>query len=203
MRCCRCEYIYADLSVRVRVPCAPLFQFHERYLALIDAVAASGLCRNSSVVMMYVGYASASYGDEYIGPSATNDNPEQGSGDIDATDPAAYAHVKQRLDKWADACAGVPHKVLMGGESAYGSSLGFGTRNGFVEHCELPPLPRPPARPVRALPDPCCAPLAPTSSHALPRPMHYATLSFHAQIGTKSPTRPTARRSRRSGPATT
>ena len=27
--------------------------------------------------MMYVGYASASYGDEYIGPSATNDNPEQ------------------------------------------------------------------------------------------------------------------------------
>lgn len=80
--------------------------------------------------------ASASYGDEYIGPSATNDAaPEFGSGPVIAVDdPASYEHVRERLDGWARVCEGVPHKVLMGGESAYGTSLGFGTRNGFVEH---------------------------------------------------------------------
>lgn len=45
-----------------------------------------------------------------------------------------YPHVKQRLDAWADVCDGARFKVLMGGKSPYGSSLGFGTRNGFVEH---------------------------------------------------------------------
>ena len=86
----------------------------------------------------YVGYASSSYGDEYIGPSASNDAAnEVGSGvAVSADDPASYTHVRERLDKWADVCSGAAHKVLMGGESEYGSSLGFGTRNGFVEHCE-------------------------------------------------------------------
>ena len=42
--------------------------FHSRYLALLSALAASRLCQNDTVVMMYAGYASASYGDEYIGP---------------------------------------------------------------------------------------------------------------------------------------
>ena len=38
--------------------------FHSRYLALLQALSGTGLCQNDTVVMMYAGYASASYGDE-------------------------------------------------------------------------------------------------------------------------------------------
>lgn len=101
--------------------------FHARYLALLDAVASIGFCQLQGVVMVYVGYASTSWGDEYIGPHAAEDY---------GIDPAAkYPHVRERLDAWAATCAGSTRKVLMGGESEYGSAtLGFGTRNGFVEH---------------------------------------------------------------------
>ena len=77
--------------------------------------------------MMYAGYASHDPGDEYIGPHGPEDR---------GVDPAnKYPHVRERLDAWARVCEGVQTKILMGGLSPYGSSLGFGTRNGFVEHC--------------------------------------------------------------------
>lgn len=101
--------------------------FHSRYLALLNALKDRGYCQNQSLAMMYVGYASHDPGDEYIGPHPTGYKG----------DPAVdYPHVKQRLDAWAQVCNGAVHKMLMGGRSAYGTSLGFGTRNGFVEHCK-------------------------------------------------------------------
>jgi len=105
-------------------PAAPAF--HARYLAMLEALRLSELCQRSGFVMAYAGYASTSWGDEYIGPH----------GPSDTGDPAeAYRHVRERLDGWARVCERQnSHKVLMGGESAYGRSLGFGTRNGFVEH---------------------------------------------------------------------
>ena len=101
--------------------------FHARYLALLSALRSRGLCQKSDFVMGYVGYASTSWGDEYIGPHADENR---------GTDPAyKYSHVRERLDAWASLCENATNKVMMGGESAYGRSLGFGTRNGFVEHC--------------------------------------------------------------------
>ena len=82
--------------------------FHARYLALLAALKAAGFCQRAEVVMMYAGYASKSYGDEYIGP-----HPSGYTGD-----PAVdYAHVKERLDGWAAACENNTRKVLMGGNS--------------------------------------------------------------------------------------
>ena len=104
--------------------------FHARYLAFLGQMRAHRLCQDPTVVMMYAGYASSSYGDEYIGPHGS-EVPDADRG----KDPAlVYTHVKERLDAWAGVCENATSKVLMGGESAYGSSLGFGTRNGFVEH---------------------------------------------------------------------
>ena len=104
---------------------------------------AYGHARCVRCIYRYAGYASESYGDEYIGPSSAasgvdgeRSQQELGSGAmIAADDPASHPHVRERLDKWAEVCSGQDaRKVLMGGTSAYGSSLGFGTRNGFVEH---------------------------------------------------------------------
>ena len=102
--------------------------FHARYLALLGSFEERRLCQHKAMAVVFVGYASESWGDEFIGPHG------EGVGD---GDPALlHPHVKQRLDAWANACKGMPHKVLMGGESMYGTGLGFGTRNGFVEHCK-------------------------------------------------------------------
>jgi len=81
----------------------------------------SGIPRMDVVKGIIVGYKSASWGDEGIGP-----RPETRGGE----EPL---HVKQRLDAWAQACKGVEHKVCMAGVSEYGFSKGFGIRGGFVE----------------------------------------------------------------------
>ena len=124
--------------------------FHARYIALLGALKERGYCHNESLAMMYVGYASHDPGDEYIGP-----HPAGYTGD-----PAVdYPHVKERLDAWAQVCDGMSRsKMLMGGRSAYGSSLGFGTRNGFVEHCKSQSL----------LSIPATSPTHPLSSLELP-----------------------------------
>ena len=70
---------------------------------------------------MYVGFASSSNGDEGIGPHHGGD-------------PDNYPVVIERLNGWAGVCANNAHKMMMGGLSNYGMSLGFGFRNGFVEH---------------------------------------------------------------------
>ena len=102
-------------------------RFHSRYLALLDALRERRLCQRESTALWFVGYASTSWGDEYIGPHGAGHDP--------SADPATlHPHVRERLDGWARACASATRKVLMGGESLYGTSLGFGTRNGFVEH---------------------------------------------------------------------
>ena len=111
--------------------------FHSRYLAFLSALQATRLCQNDTVVVMYAGYASSSYGDEYIGPKGPtypiyDPNYDPASYAINGT--LVYPHVRQRLDAWKNVCAAVESKVLMGGESRYGLSLGFGFRNGFVEH---------------------------------------------------------------------
>lgn len=89
-------------------------EFHSRYLDLIAALGESGIPNMEAVKGLYVGYASRSNGDEGIG-----DDSE--------------LHVRERLDAWAAACAGVEHKVFMGGHSSYGFNKGFGVRRGFVE----------------------------------------------------------------------
>jgi hypothetical protein len=43
-------------------------------------------------------------------------------------------HVLERLDAWAAITDGIRHKMVMGGYSNHGLSLGFGIRRGFVEH---------------------------------------------------------------------
>ena len=107
--------------------------FHARYLALLDALRDGlGLCQRDGLAMLYAGYASTSWGDEYIGPHSTSSSSSSSSSNYD---PAVdYLAVRERLDRWARVCENATGKVMMGGESAYGRGLGFGTRNGFVEH---------------------------------------------------------------------
>lgn len=97
--------------------------FNEYYVNLVHALGETGICARSSVFMMYVGYASPSWGDEGIGPHGK-----------DYHGPTDTPIVKSRLDAWAKACAGNERKMLMGGFSEYGASKGFGMRGGFIEH---------------------------------------------------------------------
>jgi hypothetical protein len=95
--------------------------FHRRYIKFVRELGKSGIPGMDVVKGIIVGYKSPSWGDEGIGP-----RPETQGGE----EPA---HVKERLDAWADVCKGVEHKVCMGGTSEYGFSKGFGIRGGFVE----------------------------------------------------------------------
>ncbi|MBI4975963.1 MAG: beta-galactosidase [Spirochaetes bacterium] len=95
--------------------------FHRRYLKFVREFGRSGLPQNPTVKIIVVGYASPSFGDEGIGPKGMDPKDEP-------------AHVKERLDAWAEACAGVTQKVMMCGVSEYGFSKGFGRRGGFVEN---------------------------------------------------------------------
>jgi len=95
--------------------------FHRRYVKFVRELGKSGIPAMDVVKGLIVGYRSPSWGDEGIGPHG-----ETKGGD-------APAHVKERLDAWAEACKGVAHKVCMGGASEYGFGKGFGIRGGFVE----------------------------------------------------------------------
>ncbi|WP_136080511.1 hypothetical protein [Pontiella desulfatans] len=99
-------------------PADPLF--HTYYTNLIDSLRLSGIPQMDTVQAMYVGYASKSLGDEDIGPHGMDP----------ANEPQ---HVKERLDAWGAAAAGVEHKIFMGGPSEHGFAKGFGVRRGFVE----------------------------------------------------------------------
>lgn len=96
-------------------------EFHKRYLMLINALAQTEIPK--LVKAAYVGYASASLGDEGIGPF-----PETKSASNDTV-----KHVRERLDAWEKAFKGMETKVYMGGSCEYGFQKGFGTRRGFVE----------------------------------------------------------------------
>jgi hypothetical protein len=99
-------------------------RFHSRYLALIAELRKRRLCQHPALALMYVGYASTSYGDEHLGPC----------GFRCTADPArTYPHVRERLEAWADVCENATTKVMMGGESDHGTALGFGTRNGCAQ----------------------------------------------------------------------
>jgi len=97
-------------------------KFHELYLNLVASFGATGICKNPNVVSSYVGYVSPSNGDEHIGPK--DDTQEDYDQDTDT--------VKARLDAWAEICP--VDKIVMGGGSKYGFSLGMGYRGGFVEN---------------------------------------------------------------------
>lgn len=94
--------------------------FHAYYLRLIDSLRQSGIPQMDTVRAMYAGYASPSLGDEGIGPHGMDP----------ANEPE---HVRERLEAWAAAAAGVEYKIFMGGPSEYGFARGFGVRRGFVE----------------------------------------------------------------------
>jgi hypothetical protein len=96
-------------------------EFHKRYLKLIDEVAKAGI--PNLVKAAYVGYASHSLGDEGIGPFKESE----------AEKNDALPHVRERLNAFGKAFAGMEHKVYMGGSSHYGYAKGFGVRRGFVE----------------------------------------------------------------------
>ncbi|MDG2254146.1 MAG: hypothetical protein P8L49_04250 [Opitutaceae bacterium] len=97
--------------------------FHEHYLDFVADFGASGIPAREDVVGLYVGYSSKSWGDEGIGPY--HNDPVGNDGVL---------HVKQRLDAWAAITEGIRHKMVMGGLSNHGLTLGFGIRRGFVEH---------------------------------------------------------------------
>lgn len=99
--------------------------FHEHYLDFVTDFGASGIPSRDDVIGLYVGYASKSWGDEGIGPHGGESNPA-------AND--TVQHVIERLDAWAAITGGMRDKMVMGGYSNYGFSLGFGIRRGFVEH---------------------------------------------------------------------
>jgi len=96
-------------------------EFHKRYLMLIDELAKTEIPQMLKAA--YVGYASASLGDEGIGP--------YGEGNSAAND--TVKHVRERLDAWQNAFKGMETKVFMGGSCDYGFAKGFGVRRGFVE----------------------------------------------------------------------
>lgn len=98
-------------------------EFHGRYIKFINALGESGIPQMEEVKGLFLGYASPSNGDEGIGPF-----PESNAAANDT-----IQHVIERIDAWAEACAGSEHKVCMGGLSQYGFSKGFGIRRGFVE----------------------------------------------------------------------
>lgn len=99
--------------------------FHSKYLDFVADFGASGIPAMDDVVGLYVGYASTSWGDEGIGPV---------KGESDPSSNDAVPHVRERLEAWAAITTGMRHKMIMGGYSDYGFSLGFGIRRGFVEH---------------------------------------------------------------------
>ena len=96
-------------------------RFHERYLKLISELSKTEI--PNLVKNAYVGYASASLGDEGIGP--------YGESNSAANDTAK--HVRERLDAWEKVFKGMETKVYMGGSCDYGFKKGFGVRRGFVE----------------------------------------------------------------------
>ena len=96
-------------------------KYHERYLAFVKALGESGIPQMTELKGAVVGYKSASWGDEGIGPNGEELVMNEAQ------------HVKERLDAWATAFKGVEHKVCMGGASQYGFDKGFGVRGGFVE----------------------------------------------------------------------
>ncbi len=95
--------------------------FHRRYLKFVRELGRSGIPQMEVVKGLIVGYKSASWGDEGIGPRRETEGGDE------------PAHVKERLDAWAEACKGVESKVCMAGTSDYGFNKGFGIRGGFVE----------------------------------------------------------------------
>ncbi len=99
--------------------------FHQHYLDLVADFGASGIPARDDVVGLFVGYASKSWGDEGIGPVVGESDPNSND---------AVPHVIERLDAWAAITDGMRDKMVMGGYSNYGFSLGFGIRRGFVEH---------------------------------------------------------------------
>ena len=99
--------------------------FHQHYLNLIADFGATGIQNRDDVVGLYVGYSSKSWGDEGIGPVI---------GESDPSSNDTVQHVIERLDAWAAITDGIRHKMVMGGYSNHGLSLGFGIRRGFVEH---------------------------------------------------------------------
>lgn len=104
-------------------PADPIY--HQHYLDLIADFGATGIQNREDVVGLYVGYSSKSWGDEGIGPIKGEDDPFSNDG---------VQHVIERLDAWAAITDGIRDKVVMGGYSNHGFSLGFGIRRGFVEH---------------------------------------------------------------------
>jgi hypothetical protein len=98
-------------------------EFHQRYLRLVGQL--QPYCQSDVVSHMFVGWMSCSNGDEGIGPSSHGYDGHHGE-----EEPKS---VRDRLDKWNEICAGKQQKVIMGGKSTYGRSMGFGLREGFVE----------------------------------------------------------------------
>ena len=99
--------------------------FHQHYIDFVTDFGTSGIPARDDVIGLFVGYASKSWGDEGIGPHGGESNPA-------AND--TVQHVRERLDAWAAITDGMRDKMVMGGYSNYGFSLGFGIRRGFVEH---------------------------------------------------------------------
>lgn len=99
--------------------------FHQHYLDFVADFGASGIPARDDVVGLFVGYSSKSWGDEGIGPIKGESDPSSNDG---------VPHVIERLDAWAAITDGIRHKMVMGGYSNHGFSLGFGIRRGFVEH---------------------------------------------------------------------
>ncbi|MBW2741100.1 MAG: hypothetical protein JRE64_20170, partial [Deltaproteobacteria bacterium] len=99
--------------------------YHEHYLDLVADFGASGIPARDDVVGLFVGYSSKSWGDEGIGPIKGESDPSSNDG---------VPHVIERLEAWAAITDGFRDKMVMGGYSNHGFSLGFGIRRGFVEH---------------------------------------------------------------------
>jgi hypothetical protein len=99
-------------------------EMHSRYKRLVSQMGR--YCRSPTVVAMFAGWMSCSWGDEGIGPANHGYDGHHGE-----EEPQL---VRERLDAWAQACPGpLASKVVMGGKSVYGRNLGFGLREGFVE----------------------------------------------------------------------
>ncbi len=122
----------------------------------LAALRSRRFCQLPGVVMMFVGYASTSWGDEYIGPHADEDK---------GLDPAlTYSHVRERLDGWAAVCENCTRKVsLLPASQSLPCSRHIRIRSPFLPSCSLlsPTVPR--TRPAAA------AILQPTQPH---RPTH-------------------------------
>ena len=98
--------------------------YHEKYKKFIRAFGASGIPAMPEVAITYVCYRSHTMGEEFTAYKA---------GESTATMEEIAQRTKERIDVWVEAFGVNKRKLMYVENDVYASSVGIGSRGGFVE----------------------------------------------------------------------